>query len=166
VQRVRTTDARLGAILEAGIARSRTLRELVDTLQRSNVIVYISPQTPARSVVYGELHFMASSAGVRCLRIAIQQDLSRSQVAAMMAHELQQHAGEVAAAPEVVDAESMAVLYDSIGYRLGDSRETALAADRVLHELAACSAVNPVPAAVLKARCCRSDPGRGSDRCR
>lgn len=148
VPRVRATDARLAELLEAGIARSQTLRELVDTLRRSDVIVYITLQTPARSVVYGELHFLASGAGVRYLRIAVQQDLSRSQVTAMMAHELQ-HAAEVAAAPEVVDGESMAALYDSIGYRLGSSRETAdalLAADRVLHELTAFAAVNPVPA--------------------
>lgn len=142
-QRVRTTDQRLAGIVEAGIARSETFRGLVAALQRSDLIVYITPQTPARSVVYGELHFMASAAGVRYLRIAVQQDLSRAQVAAMIAHELQ-HALEVAAAPDVVDARSMAAFYGSIGYRLGSSRETAdalAASGRVADELAA-----PAPA--------------------
>jgi hypothetical protein len=146
--RVRTTDERLAEILEAGIERSETLRELVAALQRSNVIVYITPQAPARNVVYGELHFMASSAGVRYLRVAVRQDLSRAQVTAMIAHELQ-HALEVAAAAEVVDDRSMAALYWSIGYRLGSSHETAgalLAADRVLDELTAASDLS-VPAA-------------------
>ena len=57
----------------------------------------------------------------------------------MIAHELQ-HALEVAAAAEVVDARSMAALFGSVGYRLGSSRETPdalAAADRVLDELAA-----------------------------
>jgi hypothetical protein len=131
---------RLQAVLEAGYTRSSTFRGLIDALERSDLIVYVTPQFPARGPYSGELRFVRASGGVRYLRIQVRQQMNAVQLTAMIAHELQ-HAAEVAAVPSVVDAASMWSLYQRIGYRVGTHRhETATAlrtAARVEREMIA-----------------------------
>jgi len=136
--RVRATSARLQAVLADGIAGSETLRELIDTLQRSDVIVFIAPQVPAKELIWGELHFAASAPGVRYLRVNVKQELSRMQLLEVVAHELQ-HAAEVAAASHVVSTKTMEALYDRIGFEIVRGQHETDAAraigDRVRHEV-------------------------------
>ena len=58
--------------------------------------------------------FLTAAGGVRYLHVQVTSDLGIDQLVAIAAHELQ-HAVEVAAHPEVVDAGSLAALYQRIG---------------------------------------------------
>lgn len=138
ISRVRAMNERLQEALDEGLAKSETLRELVDMLQRSDLIVMICPQVPAKDAIWGELHFVASTPDVRYLRVRVRQHLDRTRLASIVAHELQ-HAAEVAAAPEVVDTKTMTALYDRIGFEIVHGQyETEAAraiAERVRREI-------------------------------
>ena len=114
------------------------MRDMVDAIQRSDLIVFIAPQIPPSDLVWGELHFAATAPGVRYLRVRVRQDVSRAQLVGLLAHELQ-HATEVAAAPDVVDTKTLDDLYDRIGFELSRGQHETDAAravgDRVRREV-------------------------------
>lgn len=134
IERVRVADARLSSAFDDGLLRSSTLKGLVETLQRSDVIVHISPAPAAQTAFGGDLHVVAAGAGVRYVRVRIRRDLPRSRIVAMIAHELQ-HAVEVAAAPRVVDEATLDDLYHEIGYRVGTHQHETAGAIRAAHQV-------------------------------
>lgn len=138
--RVRATDSRLRGMVDDAIARSATFRGLVDTLQASDVIVYIVPQMPDRDRYAGELHFAIRKGGERYLRVNVQRDMNPAQLTAIIAHELQ-HAIEVAETPSVVDTDSLRAMYEERGFEVAtQTYETEAAqaiARRVLREITA-----------------------------
>ncbi len=131
--RVRALDASLLDLLIAGYQASPTIRDLVDRLDRSDVIVHLERLTSPAPGIGGTLRFVGRAGGFRYVRIAI--DTSRKPHAlALLAHELQ-HALEVAGDPHAVDEASFEALYRRIG-RLCRRRTT-----RVEFDTAAAQAV-------------------------
>jgi len=137
--RVRPTFPRARKALEAGRARSPTLRSLVDTIDRSNVIVHIvdgscpGPRTRACTT------FVAQSGGSRYLRITIAEFLPPEAIIVVLAHELQ-HIAEIAEAPEVNSGGKLATLFAHAGWSAGhgsfESRRAIDLSTRVAGELA------------------------------
>ena len=111
---VRATEARILAIVEDGVSRSATFRRLVDTLDASDVIVYIGPKFRREALAGYLAHRLTVAGPQRYLRIAIGMNGPRDRVVALMAHELQ-HAVEVADAPEVRDSQGMVRLFERSG---------------------------------------------------
>ncbi len=135
---IRPTVERLRDALTYGLARSATLRTLVDRIEDSDVIVHIAPQMRPRGRIAGELQFAAATGAARYVRVTVRADLRKAHLVAMLAHELQ-HAIEVAGDPAVVDAASLDALYARIGFHnASGTHETHAARSieaRVLREI-------------------------------
>jgi hypothetical protein len=113
---VRTADARIAALIDVGLARSATFRQLVDTLNASDVIVYVDTKQ-TRPMLRGYLaHTMSSAGSVRYLRVSIRTRGADQWLVAVLAHELQ-HAVEVAEHREVRDADALGRLFDRLSSR-------------------------------------------------
>jgi len=111
LRHVRATEARILAIVEDGVARSATFRRLVETLEASDVIVYLQPKFRWEALAGYLAHRVTAAGTLRYLKIALDINGPRDRVVALMAHELQ-HAVEVAEAPEVRDSQSMVRLFE------------------------------------------------------
>ena len=115
VPRVRSLDPVLARILKDGSERSATMRHLMDVIEKSDVIVYVSFQLTLSNKVEGGLHFVNAAGGQRYLRVVVTPGLSSQETLVVLAHELQ-HAVEVAQAAWVRSGESMVALYRRIGH--------------------------------------------------
>ena len=110
---VRTTDRRLARLLHQGRRESARFRTLLARLVRSDVIVYL--QCLGYVKVGGRLTFVGTGGGYRYVLVRLGRVTSRNQQIALIGHELQ-HAVEIADAPEIVDAESLASQYRRFGH--------------------------------------------------
>jgi hypothetical protein len=142
VPHIRTTDARLRRLVREGVRTSETFRALVERLDRSDVVVYLDCDGAAQRRG-GRLAFISAAGGYRYVQVRVTQLRSTDEQIAIIGHELQ-HAVEIADAPAVVDARSMADEYARIGYvhrrAAGaglsfDSDAAVRAGYRVLHEV-------------------------------
>jgi hypothetical protein len=142
---VRPVDESLAAPLRTGVRRSQTLSSLVDRLEQLNGIVYLFPgavRRPSQDVVLrGGLSNDVKTAGAfRVLRILVQPGRGDLTIATI-GHELR-HAVEVLEAPDAVDLDSVARLYERIGFavRRGIYETTAAttAERQVFDELRQC----------------------------
>lgn len=139
-------DGRLEKIINEAINASPTFRELVNRLNRSDVVVYIRCQIEVRNREAGYLKFVGSAAGYRYLQAHIRYNTSRPQQIALIGHELF-HAGEIADAPSVIDVPSFEREYARIGFvsrtfRVGggvayDTHAAIEAGERILREVTA-----------------------------
>jgi hypothetical protein len=109
IQHVRSSEPWILALINAGLARSATFRQLVDTLNESDAIVYIETQATRESrQVHREsldaylIHHVVDQGGHRYLRIGLGARGAEKRLISILAHELQ-HAVEIARAPEVRD---------------------------------------------------------------
>ncbi len=114
VPRLRTGDRRLRALLDEAVARSPSLRALVERLQRSDVVVYLrcgalSPRLD------GRLTFVSAVGGFRYVLVHLAAERSALRKMTALGHELQ-HAVEIAERPEIVDHASLARAYASFGF--------------------------------------------------
>ena len=115
---VRATEPRLLTLIEAGLAHSNTFRRLIDTLNASDVIVYIEPKL-TRQALRGYLaHHIVATGGRRYLHIAIQTQGSERHLISLLAHELQ-HAVEVSQYPDVHDARGLEQLFSRLALQFG-----------------------------------------------
>ena len=112
---VRTMDARLRDEINEGLARSSVFRDLVARLDASDVIVYVETECPMSPRLFGHLRFMAAGGGRRYVSVRVACMLNDAERIAALAHEFT-HAVEIADAPSVVDASSLAALYRRIGF--------------------------------------------------
>jgi len=103
---VRTTEPRIQALIDEGLDQSATFRQLITTLNESDVIAYVEPQLTRQALGGFLFHNIAGEGGWRYVRIAIDHHGSRIRVVALLAHELQ-HAIEIAQDPGVRDADSL-----------------------------------------------------------
>jgi len=142
--RIRPSEPYLTALLREGYERSATLHELVDALQRTNVILSLQPLACAGGRIRSCLVGVKGSQRERHIWIKVDpQHTIKDRLIAAVAHELQ-HAAEIAEDPDVVDAASALALYRRIavgacGRGLSEECETAraLATERrVTEELA------------------------------
>ena len=138
---VRTAEPRLRTLIDDAIATSPTVRALVERITASDVVVFVACEPNPDARLGGRMNFMATAGGFRyvLIRLKIRHGVTAM---AMLAHELQ-HAAEVAAAPSVVAAESLAREYARIGYRKNavqgglafDTKEAVAVGRRVIEEL-------------------------------
>jgi hypothetical protein len=116
-------------LLEDGPAQSPTVARLLEAVGRSDLIVYVAT---GFLLVPGRLDFACAKQGVRYLRITVNvPDLEPNLIAAF-AHELQ-HAVEIAAAPEVTDAASLARHYRERGQCIAGDEYCTKAAQQTTH---------------------------------
>jgi hypothetical protein len=112
--RVRSDDHYVMALIRKGYEGSAAFRELVDTIQRSNVIVFVQPGFCAKGRIRSCLVAVAGSEHDRHIRIRLDpQHTIENGLIAAAAHELQ-HAVEVVEHPDVVDGETLTILYRRI----------------------------------------------------
>lgn len=143
---VRGVNLETALLLHDLTARSPTARELVEHLNRSDVLLYVEFRPFSSETLRGRIGLLASSLHPRLFAIEIDPRHTMTDRLVALAHELQ-HAVEIADAGSVRDSRSMAALFAAIGDLTGDSGrvvtyETAAAVDtarRVRSELAAAS---------------------------
>lgn len=145
--RIRPQDQRLTDLLQAGMSRSATFRALVDRIEASNVIVYVSLSPLMKPSLAGKLTWMTRAGEFRYLRASINTELNADLMISTLAHELQ-HAVEVIEDERVIDQRSLVELYKRIGRpsssAVPSGWETVAAQEagsRVRRELVAASAV-------------------------
>ena len=118
--RVRSTENFMIALVREGYDRSASFRELVDTLQRSNLIVVVQPGVCAGGRIRSCVVSVAGSLRERQIRIKIDPHTSHDWLIATIAHELQ-HAVEIAERVDVTDGPRALELYRTIA--IGRCRE-------------------------------------------
>lgn len=137
---VRGLTPKMKELIALGKRRSATFRSLVETLDQSDIVVYIESTNALPSGLDGRLMFLTSAGGVRYLHAQVTAGLNVEELIAVAAHELQ-HAVEVAMHPEVRDSVTLGLLYERIGVRSTAARErydtaaAQLAGKRVRAEL-------------------------------
>jgi hypothetical protein len=125
-----TVDA--AELLDELIVRSPTVRDLLERLDHSDVVVYVRFQWFSSATLRGRIGFLTEHTHRRLLAIEIGCRYTRTDQLVALGHELR-HAVEIAEAPTVWDARSLAAYYLSIGDRTGsagsaETFETAAAA--------------------------------------
>ena len=113
---IRSTSPELRALIDAGIDRSPTFHDLVQQLEASDVVVYVSFGSFSNPGIAGKIQFIAAAGGSRYLQIVVAH-LPDPSGLAILGHELR-HAAEIAATPSVVDNDSLARCYARIGFRV------------------------------------------------
>lgn len=124
---VRSTDPMIGSVLADTIEQSTVVRELIDTIERSNLVVYLAQGDCPRPAI-ACLMMAGGSADARYVRInfRLPDGLGRArgwnprELSVSIAHELQ-HAAEIAQWPEVVDGPSLEAAYRRRGLDHGSS---------------------------------------------
>ena len=141
--RVRGVDATAAALIRDLTNRSVTGRDLVDQLERSDLIVYVRLRLFTTTMLTGRIGFVGGDCGRRLVAIEIASPRNYVEELSSLGHELQ-HAVEIAGTPTACDAASLADLYSRIGDPVArsagrvDSFETQAAAEtsvRVRREL-------------------------------
>ena len=141
---VRTTDYRLTAAVETGVRESATFRQLVDRINASDVVVYVTADpSELPSGVDGQLTFLSATGGFRYVVVRVNVKLSPPRLVSLLGHELQ-HAREIADTEAIVDSPSMARAYAGrLGYHNRDDTDRSMfdsvaairAGERVLKEV-------------------------------
>jgi len=141
---VRTTDHRVAVALEQGLRISATFRELVDHINASDVVVYVSADARALPPgIDGHLTFLSATGGFRYVVVHVNTMVSLPRLVSLLGHELQ-HAREVAETDGIVDSASMAREYaGGLGYQNRwvshehsfDSRAAIRAGEQVLSDV-------------------------------
>ncbi len=112
--RIRPQDRRLTTLLRDGTARSATLRALVNRIEASNLIVYVTLSPIMKAGLAGKLTWISRAGKFRYVRATINSEQTSDQMIATLAHELQ-HAVEVMQDDAVSDQRSLQELYKRIG---------------------------------------------------
>ncbi|HET7696561.1 MAG TPA: hypothetical protein VFK57_12685 [Vicinamibacterales bacterium] len=137
VPRVRPEDAAIRTLIDRGMERAATFRDLYTGLDTADVIVYVRFSRCHNGV---PACLVWASAGTDTRRLLIKIDRfgrSPDELIALLAHELQ-HAHEVAAAPEITGVASFQKSFAARGWKHGDGFETEQAGNvgrRVAAEL-------------------------------
>jgi hypothetical protein len=113
---IRSNQSALLEAVDQASRASATFRQLAERLSASDVIVYLHYRMAGEPGLAGATSFMSAAGGLRYLRVSIDPRLLGCQRLALLGHELQ-HAVEIAAAPSVVDQQSLEALYRSVGFR-------------------------------------------------
>jgi hypothetical protein len=111
---LRTDDARLAAALVRGRDESPTFRAIVDQLDESDLIVYVS-RGSLSGQTSASTQLLTWTGGYRYVRVTLELDPDTDVGVAMLGHELR-HALELADAPWVNDDGAVLSLYREIGY--------------------------------------------------
>lgn len=136
---VRGSSPAVNTLIARGAARSATFKQLIDELNKTDVVVYLETNVDLPVGLDGRLMFLTAAGGVRYLHAQVTSGLRFEELIAIAGHELQ-HALEVAAHPKVRDRKGMRALYERIGIRTGsfdryDTAEAQSTGRRVRAEL-------------------------------
>jgi hypothetical protein len=112
--RLRTVDRRVRALLHDAVARSPSVRALVERLERSDVVVYLRCEALPPHLD-GRLTFVSAVGGFRYVLVHLAAERSPLRKMAALGHELQ-HAVEIADRPDIVDQASLARAYAAFGF--------------------------------------------------
>ena len=126
--RLRTGDSASATLLKDAMRRSSTVRELATHIEASNLLVSVTVSNDPGKW-RGNTRLVSSGGGFRRVAVRISVSLAPDDQIAVLGHELQ-HVCELADAPNVTDAQTMAQLFQRIGdpgNRAGDRYETAAA---------------------------------------
>jgi len=137
LKNVRVRDTVAALLLRFGNERSARFREIVQTLEQSNVIVYVEVRQDAEYPVGGGLTFIGETHGIRWVRATVDsgtmnyartcQDIVR--LTAILGHELQ-HALEASQAESLRDEAEFGRYFRSIGVDEGPGVLDTMAARR------------------------------------
>ena len=139
-RRVRSTDKRVSQLLKIGMQRSPTFAQMVQSLNRTDVIVYIERTNDLPRTLAGRLLLLPRTGPYRYLRVQVRGDLPTRELVALIGHELR-HALEIADEPGVRDESTMLTFYKKIGHpttgalHTYDTDAAQLAGQRVRVEL-------------------------------
>jgi hypothetical protein len=128
-----TKDGR--AFVAEAMDRSPAVRELIDRLNESDVTVHLRFRAFSEIRLDGRVRFLASTASQRYLLIELACVRPRVTQMATFGHELF-HALEIAAAPSIVDAATLATHYERIGMRVGESSDARVYETRAARDMA------------------------------
>ena len=116
--RTRAANDTSWRLIEDGLARSATVRRLVQRLEQSDVIVIVEVCQVMRPAL-GDTRILAATAVVRHVRIRITSAAGRVDQLSILGHELQ-HAVEIASEPGVRDSAGQ----EDLGRRIGWMHDT------------------------------------------
>lgn len=128
---VRCLNGRATELLGRATERSPMVRDLVDSLERSDVIVYVEAVTSAAMLEFkGALRFVAFTGGQRYLLVQVDAfATSPANQVGLLGHELF-HATEVAREPGIRDTTAFKAYYERIGTKWGTDRFETVGARR------------------------------------
>ena len=117
VPHLRPETPGLRSLTTQAAARSPIVRELIDRLDQSSVIVYLRHRVFGPVTVDGQIGLLSASSTHRFLVIELACDRSELTQMATLAHELH-HALEIAGEPSVVDIPTLMRFYKRVGSAL------------------------------------------------
>jgi hypothetical protein len=161
---VRVLDCRLAATLADGMARSPSLRDLVDRIRELQGIVYVSTALSVspggHHVLLGALSHQVAVAGpYRIMRITVRHDYDDRAVATI-AHELR-HAIEVLQDPAARSKGDVDLVFERIGYRIASGvmeTEGAINVERTVSKELQASRQGPPAVAIRQVIVTRPGP--------
>ena len=113
---VRPESVDMQAVLDTAVARSATVRALVEQVQQSDVVAYLRFTRFDAATLEGRTRFIAKAGGRRYVLVEIACGRTSRVQLEILSHELR-HVVEVAAAPAVVDTATLSAHYARIGMR-------------------------------------------------
>jgi hypothetical protein len=125
VARLRTVDSRLAAIVIEASARSRSFRQLAQTIDQTDGIVYVEHGKCGHGVRACLVAVSAAGAN-RIVRVRVNAKDVDWNLMGSIGHELQ-HAIEVLGNSKVTDAKALYFFYERNGIRRGNRFETKAA---------------------------------------
>lgn len=120
---VRSRSPQIAALIHRGTERSEMFRQLVETIDGSNGIVYVEDENCGHGVP-ACLHSVMTAGTYRFFRVKVDARNVDDHLMEMIAHELR-HVVEVLEDPSVTDSAAMTLLYQRIG-RLGGNGQGAM----------------------------------------
>ena len=117
VYAVRALDARASAAIAQAQRCSSIIRDLLEELEQSNLIVHVETSWNLPTALAGATHFVASRGGYRFVRVRLAARLSARARMVTLGHELQ-HAIEIARS-NAYNHRDVRRLLDESGYTLG-----------------------------------------------
>lgn len=112
---LRTSDTGIYLAITSCYRDSATCHRLLDEIESSSTVVYLSRGQCQPGRGGSCLRFSAASPDARYLHVVLDRDLSGDYLLRLVAHELQ-HVVEVVRAPQIVDLPSFRSLYERIGF--------------------------------------------------
>ena len=104
--------------MDIGLARSATFRRLVETLDQSDVIVYVEAKLTRQAFGGYLAHNIVATGGYRYLHVAIDVRGTDGRLVPLLAHELQ-HAVEVSQEQEARDVAGLVRLFSRLALAFG-----------------------------------------------
>jgi hypothetical protein len=114
ITHVRADTADVAALIAEGAAQSPSVRALLDRIDGSDVVAYVRLRTFTSTELEGRVMFVSSVGGFRYVVIELACGRRRAALLATLGHELQ-HVVEIASAPSIVNARTLASHYERIG---------------------------------------------------